>query len=171
MRGVICVGKVTVMRRPGINKKRGSVIQLGEGVILCSNAAANPVAESGRCRLSTLSRGAHLVLGDRVGLSSALICSASRVEIGDDTIIGGGVMIFDTDFHYLNAEGLWGTDPKRVSRPIKVGKNCFIGARAILLKGTVLGDGVVVGAGAVVTGKYDSGSVVAGNPSEIVKYQ
>lgn len=48
---------------------------------------------------------------------------------------------------------------------IEVGRNCFIGARAMLLPGTRLGDGCVVGANAVVKGSYPAGSVLAGNPA------
>ena len=55
------------------------------------------------------------------------------------------------------------------SKPIKIGRNCFIGCNAIILKGTVLGDGCVVGAGAVVSGKFEAGSVIAGNPARVIK--
>ena len=55
------------------------------------------------------------------------------------------------------------------SKPIKIGKNCFIGCNAIILKGTELGDGCVVGAGAVVSGKFEAGSVIVGNPGRVIR--
>ena len=55
------------------------------------------------------------------------------------------------------------------AKPIRIGKNCFIGCNAIILKGTVLGDGSVVGAGAVVAGIFESNSVIAGNPARVIR--
>jgi acetyltransferase-like isoleucine patch superfamily enzyme len=126
---------------------------------------ANPVAEGGRCRLATLAKNAELIIGNNVGISSALICCATRIEIGEGTIIGGGAMILDTDFHPRLEDGSWGTDPAKVSKPVVIGKNCFIGARAIILKGVTIGDGAVIGAGAVVTRDVSHSAIVAGNPA------
>lgn len=58
---------------------------------------------------------------------------------------------------------------KRVDLPIVVGENCFIGARATLLPGTVIGDNCVVGACSVVKGHIPNNSVIAGNPVKIIK--
>ena len=51
----------------------------------------------------------------------------------------------------------------------KVGENCFIGGRALLMPGVEIGDGSVVGAGSVVTKSVPPGSVVAGNPAKILR--
>jgi acetyltransferase-like isoleucine patch superfamily enzyme len=124
---------------------------------------ANPVAEGGRCRLATLSPDAKIILHDRVGISSTVICAATHVEIGEGTIIGGGAMILDTDFHPKKPDGSWETDPKSVSKPVTIGKNCFIGARVIILKGVSIGDGAVIGAGAVVSKDVIASVIAVGN--------
>jgi acetyltransferase-like isoleucine patch superfamily enzyme len=165
-RGVRVGKHFTCIGRPAVNLKRGSQIVLGDGVTLCSSGMANPVAEGGRCRLATLAAGAELILHDGVGISSALICCAKRVEVGNGTLIGGGVMILDTDFHPRGEDGTWLTDPAAVARPVVIGEKCFIGARAIILKGVSIGNGAVVGAGSVVTRNVPAGSVVAGNPAK-----
>ena len=151
--------------RPGVRRKKGSSIIVGEKATLCSSAMANPLCDGARCRLVTLSVDAELIVGDGVGISSATICAARSVTIGEGTIIGGGCLIIDTDFHPRGADGNWGTDPAGVSAPVVIGKRCFVGARSIVLKGVVLGDGAVVGAGAVVTRDVPAGVVVAGNPA------
>jgi len=46
-----------------------------------------------------------------------------------------------------------------------IGRGCFIGARAIILKGVTIGDCAVVGAGAVVTRDVPAGHLAAGNPA------
>lgn len=169
VRGITIGGNLTVIGRPGINRKRGSCIQIGSNVTLCSSAMANPLAEGSRCRLATVSTAARLIIGDNVGMSAAVICSATSVEIGRGTQIGAGCLIIDTDFHPRGEDGTWLTDPVRVSKPVKIGENCFIGARAIILKGVNVGDGAVIGAGSVVTRDVPAGATVAGNPAAILK--
>lgn len=155
----VCIG------RPGINRTSGSSIALGDKVTLCNSGMANPLAENGRCRLATVARGAEIILEDQVGLSSVIICAASKVVIGEGSIVGGGAMIIDTDFHSCNPDGTWGTDPKSVSHPVQIGKRCFIGARAVILKGVTIGDHAVIGAGAVVSRDVAPYAIVAGNPA------
>jgi acetyltransferase-like isoleucine patch superfamily enzyme len=169
LRGVAVGGGFVCIGRPGINLKGGSRIRIGNQVTLCNSGMANSLAEYGRCRLATVAKNAELILHDRVGMSSALICCATRIEIGEGTQIGGGAMILDTDFHPRGDDGSWLTDPASVSQPVCIGQNCFIGARAIILKGVTIGDGAVVGAAAVVTKNVPAGATVAGNPARLCR--
>ena len=90
------------------------------------------------------------------------------VEIGDHVTISsqvtfvthdGGTWVFR---HLPEYAGL-----QRFGR-IKVGNNCFIGARAMILPDVCIGDDCVVGAGALVTRSIAAGSVVAGVPARYV---
>jgi acetyltransferase-like isoleucine patch superfamily enzyme len=51
----------------------------------------------------------------------------------------------------------------------RIGKNCFIGARSIVLPGVQIGDECIVGAGSVVTKDVPPGCIVAGNPAQILR--
>ncbi len=51
----------------------------------------------------------------------------------------------------------------------RIGRNCFIGGRSLILPGVEIGDGCIVGAGAVVTKSVPPGCIVAGNPAQILK--
>lgn len=51
----------------------------------------------------------------------------------------------------------------------RIGANCFIGGRSLILPGVEIGDNCVVGAGSIVTRSVPSGSVVAGNPARIIR--
>ena len=165
LRGISVGTGFTCIGRPGLNIKGGSSIRIGRDVTLCNSGMANPLAEHGRCRLATVAAGAELLIGDRVGMSSAIIACATRIEIGEGTQIGGGVMILDTDFHPRATDGTLRTDPASVASPVHIGRHCFIGARAIILKGVRIGDRAVVGAGAVVTSDIPPGAIHAGNPT------
>ncbi|MGH1424013.1 MAG: acyltransferase [Pseudooceanicola sp.] len=51
----------------------------------------------------------------------------------------------------------------------RVGKNCFIGGRSMILPGVEIGDNCVVGAGSVVTKSIPPRTLVAGNPARILR--
>lgn len=125
---------------------------------------------SERGSIVTRTPNAEIVIGDNVGISGATIYARESIHIGDNTLIGGNVMIFDNDFHPIEVEARNQDIKEKIgTRPVKIGRNCFIGCNAIILKGTELGEGCVVGAGAVVSGKFGDGCVVAGNPGRVVK--
>lgn len=85
-------------------------------------------------------------------------------------MIGGNAKILDNDFHPIEVEARLADDRDRIgTREVVIGKNCFIGCNALILKGTVLGDNCVVGAGAVVSGKFEDNCVIAGNPARVIK--
>lgn len=53
----------------------------------------------------------------------------------------------------------------------RIGRDCFIGARSIVLPGVQIGDGSIVGAGSVVTRDVAPRTIVAGNPARVVSSQ
>lgn len=50
-----------------------------------------------------------------------------------------------------------------------VGRNCFIGGRALIMPGVTVGDDCVVAAGAIVVKDVPPRSIVAGNPAKVVR--
>ena len=93
----------------------------------------------------------------------------SLISIGDATTISSEVVFLTHD--YSISKGLKMIDPElsgRFLKPIRVGSNCFVGMRTILLPGTVLGNNVIVGAGAIVKGVFPDNVVIGGNPARII---
>jgi acetyltransferase-like isoleucine patch superfamily enzyme len=50
----------------------------------------------------------------------------------------------------------------------RIGRNCFIGGRSLILPGVIIGDSCIVGAGSVVTKSVPANSIVAGNPAKVI---
>jgi acetyltransferase-like isoleucine patch superfamily enzyme len=167
-RGVRLLGPVQFVGRPIITVFPDSRVELGGGVRLNSARRANPLGCFQPCVLRTLRPGAHMRLGDRVGLSSAAVCAALEVEIGEGTLLGAGAIVMDTDFHQPAGEWDWNDDFAAGARPVRIGKGVFVGTRAIVLKGVTIGDRARVGAGAVVTRDVPPGGVVVGNPARLI---
>lgn len=93
----------------------------------------------------------------------------SLISIGKDTTISMQTVFLTHDYSITKGLKVIGIEkPSRFLRPVSVGKNCFIGARAFLLPGTSIGDNVIVGAGSVVRGKIPNNVIVSGNPAKIV---
>ena len=56
-----------------------------------------------------------------------------------------------------------------VRQHTRIGKNCFVGARSIVLPGVVVGDGSIIGAGSVVVHDVPADCIVAGNPAKPIR--
>lgn len=94
----------------------------------------------------------------------------SLISIGKNTTISRDVILLTHDFSIVKGLQAAGYDTNDKSykflKPISIGENCFIGARALILPGTTIGNNVIVGAGSVVTGKIRENVVIAGNPAK-----
>jgi acetyltransferase-like isoleucine patch superfamily enzyme len=51
----------------------------------------------------------------------------------------------------------------------RIGRNCFIGGRSLIMPGVAIGDGCIVGAGSVVTKSVPASCAVAGNPAVVIR--
>ena len=153
--------------RPMIQVCRGSTLILHRGVVVHSAISANPVIGRRTSTLSTVAPGAVLELGPSVGVSGVCITAAREIRIGEGTIIGADAMILDNDFHLPLPDWRWANAAAETAKPIHIGRGCFIGTRAIILKGVTIGDGALVGAGAVVTCDVPAGHLACGNPATL----
>lgn len=91
---------------------------------------------------------------------NCMIVSHEKIEIGEGTTIGPNVCMYDHDH-----DGNGGYE----SKPIVIGKNVWIGAGCILLKGINIGDNAVIGAGTVVTKEVLSNCILI-NKKEYYSY-
>ena len=114
--------------------------------------------------------GKSIVIGNNVGLGTHGHYGGGLggLEIGSDTIIGNYVSFhpenhnFDNIIVPIRHQGVTGIG-------IKVGKNCWIGAKTTFLDGSNVGDGCIVAAGSVVIGSFPDNCVIGGIPAKILK--
>ncbi|MFI5222104.1 MAG: acyltransferase, partial [Bacteroidia bacterium] len=110
------------------------------------------------------------VVGNNVGLGlDSFYGVGGGITIGDDTIIGNFVSFhaqnhkFDDLDQLIRLQGVW-------SNGIKIGRNCWIGAKTTILDGADVQDGCVIAAGSlVIKGVYEKNSIYGGNPAKLIR--
>lgn len=88
------------------------------------------------------------------------------IEIGDHTMFGPNVTIC-TGTHPLSPE--LREKGMQYNLPVKIGRNCWIGAGALILPGISIGDNSVIGAGSVVTRDIPENVLAFGNPCHVIR--
>ena len=107
--------------------------------------------------------GGRLSIGeDSFASSNVSITALEDIVIGRRAKIGNNVVIVDHDHDYRNGNVGYKTSP------VVVGEGVWIGANAVILKGSRIGDGAVIAAGAVVRGDIPAGAVAAGVPASVI---
>lgn len=107
--------------------------------------------------------GYNIRLGSGVFLNfNCVVLDVVEVSIGDLTQIGPGVQILTADHPRDAAERTTGAE---WGRPIRVGRNVWVGGGAVILPGVTIGDDAVIGAASVVTRDVPPGATVVGNPA------
>ncbi len=145
-------------------------LQIGSNTVINSDKSAVPLGYQPQTVFWTIGEG-KIVVGKKCGISNSTFCSASQITIEDYVTIGGGVKVFDTDFHSLDFEKRidYISDNDRRSKPIIIKSGAFIGAGSIILKGVTIGQKSIIGAGSVVTKNIPDGEIWAGNPAQLVR--
>lgn len=101
------------------------------------------------CTLRTGHNG-QIFIGENVFFNaSCSINSFARINIGDNTIFGENVLIYDHNHKFWNKKAHI-IDQGYNSKPINIGKNSWIGSGCIILQGASIGDNCIIGAGNVI---------------------
>ena len=111
--------------------------------------------------------GKHVHFGKNVYANFNLtMVDDGHIYVGDYTMFAPSVIVATAGHPILPElrETVY-----QYNMPVHIGKNCWIGAGAIILPGVTIGDQVVVGAGSVVTKDLPSNVVAVGNPCRVVR--
>lgn len=111
--------------------------------------------------------GHHVHFGKNVYANFHLtLVDDTHIYVGDYTMFGPNVTVA-TAGHPILPE--LRQQAYQYNAPVTIGKNCWIGAGAIILPGITIGDNTVIGAGSVVTKDIPSNVVAVGNPCKVLR--
>lgn len=115
----------------------------------------------------THSPDAVIEFGDLVRLTGTRLSCSERIEVGDWSGLSD-CRIMDTDFHASEVFDRPRYQTDGTSKPVILGRNVWVGAGSMVLKGVQIGDHSIVGAGAVVSTNVPPRTIVFGNPARVI---
>lgn len=157
---------------PIVNVNLKGSFKIGRNFKFHSGKLYNMIGRQQQCYF-IVGRDSELIIGDNVGVSSLAIVCHEKISIGNNVRIGGGVVIYDTDFHSLDTKER--TELSREFKenvktvPVVIEDGVFIGAHAIILKGVTIGRNSIIGAGSVVTKSIPDNELWGGNPAKFIR--
>ena len=111
--------------------------------------------------------GAHIHLGDFIYANfNFTAVDDSHIYIGSHTMIGPNVTVA-TAGHPILPE--LREKAHQFNMPVHIGRNCWIGAGAVIMPGVTIGDNSVIGAGSVVTKDIPANVVAYGSPCRVAR--
>lgn len=112
----------------------------------------------------TVVRGNRVKIGRNVVvMNNSLFMAAGGITIEDDVMVAANVQLISNNHDLYDHQIL-------TCKPVRLKRNCWIGAGATILPGITVGENAVVAAGAVVTKDIEDNMVVGGNPAKIIKH-
>lgn len=109
--------------------------------------------------------GAHCHFGSKIYANFGLtLVDDTHIYVGDNTMFGPNVVVA-TAGHPIEPD--LREARYQYNMPIHIGKNCWIGAGALIMPGVTIGDNVVIGAGSIVTKDIPSNVIAFGNPCTV----
>ncbi len=111
--------------------------------------------------------GRHCHFGKSVYANFNLTCvDDTHIYVGDYTMIGPNVTLASAGHPIqpgLREKGY------QYNMPVRIGRNCWIGAGVIVVPGVTIGDNVVIGAGSIVTKDIPDNVIAVGNPCKVLR--
>ena len=151
-------------------------IHIGDNSVLTKDIKINCTSfEAGEylfmCERVEIGRGgcygpnSRVKIGKHVGIFEGTVINPSEeVEIGDDTGIGGDVMIW-THGAWLDVLQGFPSD----FGPVKIGSNVWLPARSVVLPHVTIGNDVVIGINSIINRSLPDGCFAAGSPCKVIK--
>ncbi len=119
---------------------------------------------------SLVAKSATISLGDGVNIGSyCRIATQSSLEIGESTLIAAYAYIGPGNHQKGSDDQPLISAEMEVKGGVKIGRNVWIGAGALIMDGVTIGDGAIVGAQSLVKDDVPAGAVVVGTPAKVIR--
>ncbi len=112
--------------------------------------------------------GKGISIGDYSGIGVDAKLSG-EITIGNNVMMGPEVMVYTSNHNYGRRDIPMIEQGNSEMKPVAIGDDVWIGARAIILPGVKIGSGTIIAAGSVVTKDVPEYSIVGGNPAKLLK--
>lgn len=162
-------GKIILIDKPSFNQRTiisgSGIVEIGKNCSFGYKLGGNHFG--GAIEFQPRYKKSKIEIGNNVSTNNNLfICSANKISIDDDCLIGNFVSIRDFDAHNI--------DPLKRNKlgeigEVIIGKNVWLGNNVIILKNTKIGDNSIIAAGAVVSGIIEENVIAGGIPAKVIK--
>ena len=111
--------------------------------------------------------GKNITIEDDVYVNfGCVILDCAEVTIGSHTLLGPNIGLYPVN-HSINAQeringGCYG-------KPIRIGKNVWLGGDVKILAGVTIGDNTIIGTGSIVTKDIPANVIAVGNPCKVIR--
>ena len=126
-------------------------------------------------------RHGRITIGECAMLNSVWFVCDAAIEIGDYALISWNVVFMDSyrvpldpaarreHLREISASPSRRPTWDRDAKPIRIGRNVWIGFDSCILPGVTIGDGAVIGARSVVAADVPPYTIAAGNPARVIR--
>ena len=116
-----------------------------------------------------IANNARIVIGNNCFFNNDCSLNAMNfVSIGDGTILGENVKIYDHNHKFSNPD-IPIKEQGFSNGTIYIGEHCWIGSNVVILKGANIGDNCVIGAGTIISTDIESGCVVKNGGNLVIE--
>lgn len=160
-----------IKRNKRLNTGRNVYFKEKVEISICENGKLDIGDNSflhARCWLLLTKPHPHLNIGNWVFVGrNTIIAAKNNISIGDYTVLAPKCYIIDHE-HGFSPQDLILNQRSNI-KSVTIGRDCYIGAKTVVLGGVEIGDGAIIGAGSIVTKNVPAGEIWAGNPAMFIK--
>ncbi len=131
-------------------------LTMGPGVALAPNVSFTNAERIEIGRGSNIGSRNQIWAGDTSG----------RIILGEHVLTAPDVFITASDYRFNDGEPVM--DMAKDEADVVIGRDVWLGAKVMVVKGVTIGEGSIVAAGAVVTRDIPPYSIAAGVPAKVV---